>query len=412
MTEGARPEQPEESLFELANAIAALLDAPVTIEDRESRVMAYSDLQDQADASRVATILGRQVPEPYHRILAERGVFRQIQHSDGPVLVDPVTTQPDEVALPRVAASVRAGDEQLGSIWVAVHDSLSATQMQALQDATKVVARQLLRARHRQGDAREAVAALVRTAVAGGAEAHESLHLLGLGSRSVAVLVLAGPARGDLEDDPAALAEQQRLADAFAVHLTGAHPRSATAPAGGTMLGLFPVPDGDADEAAVRVATDFLARTPEGCSASIGVGSSARDADAVVRSRRLAERALEVLLAGGHERRAARLPDVHVESLLLDLADAAEARGDVPTGPVARLLVYDAKNNTRLVDSLRAWLEAFGDVVTASAAVFVHPNTFRYRLGRISEVSGMDLRDSDERFAAMLQLRVLAARSR
>ena len=126
----------------------------------------------------------------------------------------------------------------------------------------------------------------------------------------------------------------------------------------------------------------------------------------------MAERALEVLLGGGHDRRAARLSDVRVESLLLDLADVAESRGEVLTGPVARLLAYDAKNNTRLVDSLRAWLEAFGDVPTASAAVFVHPNTFRYRLSRIREVSGLDLRDPDERFAAMLQLRVLAARSR
>ncbi len=56
---------PSGDLFAVANAIAALLDAPITIEDRSSRVLAFSGRQDEADPSRVETILGRQVPERY-----------------------------------------------------------------------------------------------------------------------------------------------------------------------------------------------------------------------------------------------------------------------------------------------------------------------------------------------------------
>jgi DNA-binding PucR family transcriptional regulator len=40
----------------------------------------------------------------------------------------------------------------------------------------------------------------------------------------------------------------------------------------------------------------------------------------------------------------------------------------------------------------------------------VHPNTFRYRLRRITQVSGLDLSDPEARFAAMLQVRLLATR--
>jgi DNA-binding PucR family transcriptional regulator len=36
--------------------------------------------------------------------------------------------------------------------------------------------------------------------------------------------------------------------------------------------------------------------------------------------------------------------------------------------------------------------------------VHVHPNTFRYRLRRICEVSGLDLEDSRARLAALVQL--------
>ncbi|WP_327011743.1 helix-turn-helix domain-containing protein [Dactylosporangium sp. NBC_01737] len=59
---------------------------------------------------------------------------------------------------------------------------------------------------------------------------------------------------------------------------------------------------------------------------------------------------------------------------------------------------------------MRAWLDAFGDTVAAAAAMYVHPNTFRYRLRRVTEVGPLDLHDPDARFAAMLELR-LAARA-
>jgi DNA-binding PucR family transcriptional regulator len=61
------------------------------------------------------------------------------------------------------------------------------------------------------------------------------------------------------------------------------------------------------------------------------------------------------------------------------------------------------------VATLNAWLEAFGDVNQAADAVFVHPNTFRYRLRRLVQVSGIDLKDPADRFAAMLQLRVVCS---
>jgi DNA-binding PucR family transcriptional regulator len=56
---------------------------------------------------------------------------------------------------------------------------------------------------------------------------------------------------------------------------------------------------------------------------------------------------------------------------------------------------------------LRAWLDCFGDTVAAAESLFVHQNTFRYRLRRVAEVGEIDLTDPDQRFAAMLQLRVL-----
>ena len=106
-------------------------------------------------------------------------------------------------------------------------------------------------------------------------------------------------------------------------------------------------------------------------------------------------------------RLVARLADVHAQVLLMELRDLAAAHGDRPTGPVARLAAYDAEHDANLVATLRAWLDAFGDVAAASAAMYVHPNTFRYRLRRVTEVSAIDLADPEQRFATMLELRVV-----
>jgi hypothetical protein len=80
-------------------------------------VPAYSARQDEADPPRIATILGRQVPEHYTRLFRERGVFQQLYRSERPIWINPATSESDDV-LPRVAVAVRAGDEVLGSIWV------------------------------------------------------------------------------------------------------------------------------------------------------------------------------------------------------------------------------------------------------------------------------------------------------
>ncbi|MEV4189594.1 helix-turn-helix domain-containing protein, partial [Streptosporangium canum] len=97
---------------------------------------------------------------------------------------------------------------------------------------------------------------------------------------------------------------------------------------------------------------------------------------------------------------------VHFEALLLQLSDLVEAEEQVPTGPYERLVSHDAEHGSELVATLRAYLDAFGDVNAASARVHVHANTFRYRLKRLAEISGLDLADPEARLTVMLQMRL------
>lgn len=405
---------PSGDLFALANAVAALLDAPVTIEDRSSRVLAFSGRQDEADRSRVETILGRQVPERYSRLLAERGVFRDLYRNDQPVYVEPPAEGPGDFSVPRVAVAVRAGDEVLGSIWAAVRQPLSEERMHAMRDAARLVALHMLRIRAGSDVERRLRADLVSTALEGGAGSREALSRLGLADQPVIVLAMAvlEPAESErsIGVDASLATERQRLSDGLAMHLSAVHPRCATALVGDVVYGLVPVScDSHGEQRAVRVASDFLERVGDRVRAVIGIGPVAQNAAQLADGRASADRALRVLQTGnGSGHRVALLADVHVEALVLELRDLVAAHGDRPTGPTARLFAYDDEHNTNLVETLRAWLDAFGDVIAASAAMYVHPNTFRYRLRRLTEVSGIDLTDPEARFAAMLQLRVVS----
>jgi len=398
---------PSGDLFAVANAIASLLDAPITIEDRNSRVLAFSGRQDEADPQRVETILGRQVPARLSRILHQRGVFRDLLRSDHPVFIDPIPDGSGDHTIPRIAIAVRAGDEVLGSIWVAVPDSLSDERIEALRESAKLVALHLLRVRAGTDVQRRVRADLVSSALAGGAGAGEALERLGLASRPLLVLGVALDERRRDSDSAAVVHDRQRLADALALHLSAIHARSAAAAIGDVVYGLLPI-SGKAEPRAERTLQDFLDRVGDRLPAVAAVGPSALNLSGVAHSRSCVDRVLRVLREGRVHRRIGTLDELQGEALVMELRDLAAARGDEPTGALARLIDYDRRHHANLVETLRAWLDAFGDVAAAAESVFVHQNTFRYRLRRVAEVGHLDLTDPDQRFAVMLQLRVVA----
>lgn len=394
-------EGPQGDLFALANAVCALLDAPVTIEDRSTRVLAYSGRQDEADPGRVETVLGRQVPERYQRMLDERGFFKQLYQSHSPIYMEL-----DGDSINRVAIAVRSGDEILGSIWVAVREPLTDQRQRALTDAAKIVALQLLRERAGADTQRRLRADLLSTVLAGGSDAAEAAGRLGIATQRLCVLAAqltdlpaADPARAE--------SDRQRFCDAFALHVGAIHPKAAAALVGSIAYAVLPLnTGGEEEERAVRVAQSFLARVGPRHAASVGVGRLAANLAQVARSRADADRALRVLRRRGTAGQAAGYSAVHFESLLLQVADVVNAEEQTPTGPYQRLLAHDAEHGSELVATLRAYLDAFGDVNQACARVHVHANTFRYRLKRLLEISGLDLADPDARLTVMLQMRI------
>jgi DNA-binding PucR family transcriptional regulator len=58
-----------------------------------------------------------------------------------------------------------------------------------------------------------------------------------------------------------------------------------------------------------------------------------------------------------------------------------------------------------LGETLRAYLDSFGDVASAAQWLHVHPNTVRYRVRRIEQALGTSLADPDVRLLLSLSLR-------
>lgn len=406
---------PANDLFAVANAVAALVDAPVTIEDRSSRVLAFSGRQNEADGARVATILGRQVPEAALAQMEQRNVFRDLYRSTEPVAVAPVELPAGELSMPRVAIAVRAGEEVLGSIWAAVAEPMSQERAHALVEASRLVALHLLRYRAGADVNRRLRADLVSTVLEGGAEAGGALVRLELAGRDCVVLALAGnePEANDGPRELARLAQhRQRDADALAMHLGAVYPRAVVADVGGRVYGICPASDHGDDSVRniVRAAADFLRRSRS--SANIAVGSVGRDTPGLVQSRVDADRVSRVLIAHGASRQVATIGQVALDALLLELDDRAGVTRHEPSPAIGRIAAHDAAHNSTLLQTLRYWLDAFGDVATAAQRASVHPNTFRYRLRRAAHIGGIDLGDSDQRLAAAVQLRLRGLRSR
>jgi sugar diacid utilization regulator len=92
-----------------------------------------------------------------------------------------------------------------------------------------------------------------------------------------------------------------------------------------------------------------------------------------------------------------------VYRLLLKLPpeELAEARY-----PAELRRLIDADSNDNLVDTLAEYLACGGDVTSASAALHVHRSTLYYRLGRIEEIAGVDLRDGSQRLWLHLGLKM------
>ncbi|MBC3840613.1 PucR family transcriptional regulator [Streptacidiphilus sp. 4-A2] len=398
-------------LFALANAVCEAVGAPVTIEDRFSALVAWSEGQERTDSERIETILGRAV---HQRTLAEqreRQEFERLHASSEPVYME--ATGADQLA--RVAIAVRAGSDVLGYIWAAVTGPLDEAATARLRELAPVVALQLVGLRTETSYARRQRGELAAAVLGGAADPVEASRLQ-LGSGPVCVLAaaprLAGS--GSTGSDALDAAGLRRFADTLEYFLAAVHPRSAVVAGTGAVyvLAAWPPNHTTALESALALARDFLARTPLAGDYVVAVGGPAESMGRIADVRAQADAALRALRHPAVRGPAVRtVEDMALAVLLLHLADATEALGLPDAGGALYRLRQEEGQDGPLAETLAAYLAAAGATDTAAEALHIHPNTMRYRLRRIRTVSGLDFADADAMLLAHLQLRVRELRT-
>ncbi|WP_326565574.1 helix-turn-helix domain-containing protein [Amycolatopsis rhabdoformis] len=155
----------------------------------------------------------------------------------------------------------------------------------------------------------------------------------------------------------------------------------------GETFGLFPA----SGRVAESLRESVRALEPALGSARLAVGLS-RAPDAAGLRAGLQEARHARTLAALSPGRASVLAGDEVASHLLLLAavpdDLRRSFGEKVLGPV---LAYDAAHGSELLGTLKAFLEHSGSWTQTSSALHLHVNTLRYRISRISELTGRDL---------------------
>jgi hypothetical protein len=386
-------------LFSLANAIAAMVGGPTTIEDRESTVLAYSRHDTIVDEHRRQTILGHRVPEEWRRRLQDDGVFRRLWTETGAVRIDYPDADPP--LHPRLAIAVRAGDEILGSIWVAEGDKeLGADAERALIDAGPIAALHLIRWRTSEDVDRERRSALLRSVLEGDTAPEVLAESLDVDEDAFVTVLAFRLLAGEPED---AALRSERARDLIALYCESFRRKAASVAIGPVVYVLIPEVADPERARLVALAGDIIERVrgPLQTEVSAGIGATLQGLASVRASRRQADAVLQVLAGPGV---VGTIESHRPATILSSLRASARRDPDLLEGHLAALRVHDAEHRTAYVETLRAYLDHFGDIPAAATSVGVHQNTFRYRLRRLLEISDVDLTEPVARLVLHLQL--------
>ncbi|WP_354642742.1 PucR family transcriptional regulator [Kitasatospora camelliae] len=393
-------------LFSLAQTVAVLTNGIVSVEDTSSRVLAYSRSadSDEVDDLRRLSILGWQGPEPYLSKLREWGVFQHLRGSDAVLEID---AHPELGIRRRLAIGIRAGAQQLGTIWVQEGSQpLAPHAEQALVGAARVAAAQLVR-RRRELSADVRLTQTLLTGLLEGSTGPQSLAThLGLDLRRPAtVLAYSAAPAGGLDPE----LSRGEVTGLISVHTAARHRSALLAPIESRVYVLLPeLPPGLPLATLRSWAQEVIAAAREhlGVPLRAAIGSTVDGLAAVPESRAQADRILDAMGRGGVDLEVAALPDVQAEVLVSEVLALLQERGGLRDPRLTALTVYDRRHGTRLAESVLAWLDALGEVRVAADALHIHPNTLRYRVRRAEQLTGLDLAQPQQRLLAMLQLRL------
>ncbi|MBO8165084.1 MAG: PucR family transcriptional regulator [Brevibacillus sp.] len=387
---------------ELADAIGELLNNPITIEDVDHKLIAYSSHGESTDQARWSTIMGRRVPERVLTRLWKDGVFQQLWTQDDPVHVP----AKDEVGLGnRVAIAIRKGNDVLGYIWAQeVNRPFTPEDDEILRQAARVAVPRLL---ERQGKRRaeeqrrkEFFWELLLGNDTSEAVLKRKQKSLQLDLPSPFVICIIESPEPRLEQFLYPLLQRDKMLwvtdGTQVIILVGVPPAAASE---GVTLRQYV--EHFLGETAGKLKERFREEQ------TIGVyGRAYHSLPDVARSYREALQVLQVKHSFPAETGNVRgYSELGIYRFLPQLKRWADAEG-YENERLLLLKQYDEENQTNLLQTLETFLDTVGRVNLTAQKLHIHINTLSYRLRRIEEIIEVDLDDANMRTSLYLDLKM------
>ncbi|MEB4210299.1 PucR family transcriptional regulator [Mycobacterium sp. 94-17] len=389
-------------LFGLSQSLADRIHGMVSIENAQSHVLAYSASNDEADELRRLSILGRAGPPEHLEWIGQWGIFDALR-SGGDVVR--VAERPELGLRPRLAVGIyqpapdaRRPPVFAGTIWVQQGSQPLA------DDAEEMV----------RGAAVLAARIMSRLAARPSTHARRVQQLLGLADAEAVghldVAAIAGELGLAADGDAALIGwdvadgspRHTRIADVIALSASAFRRDAQVASSGARTYVLLPHTQN-------RSVTSWVHGTVGAMRAELGVELRAAIAAPIGGLARAAAARSEVdRVLNSAERHPISFGQV---------TSLAEARTAVLLDEIVTLIGGDKRlidprivalrdDDPVLAETLRTYLDAFGDIAKAARSLRVHPNTVRYRVRRIEKLLSTSLADPDVRLLFSLSLRV------
>lgn len=349
---------------DLLEALAATVGRGMSVDDLEGRVVAHSAHHGDVDQVRARAILSRSVPEAVSRWQESHGVATTRE----PVRI-PENAELGMAA--RLCVPLLHQDRRVGYLWIIEGPgSLNPEEQgRAVRDAA-------------------AIAALLDD----GGSSHTLGHLLTgeIGTRRAAGVLGEGPLRIlALRGEPACLREA-----------VGAELARTRRPPAFTILDRHAVLLLNRGEDAMALGERLAARTRAGA----GLSALYPGLESAVRAHEEALAAARAAAAEPSLRPVARWPDLGVYRLLAEpVAGAPGTPGASGSsgGPLDTLREHPA-----LVVTLETYLDSGGDAQETARLLHLHRTSLYYRLARIEQLAGRNLKNGTHRLELHLALKL------
>jgi sugar diacid utilization regulator len=388
-----------DELQELVDRLASQLGRSVAIDDQKLQVLAASQHFGDEDPMRIRAIM-RRTSEP---LVAEYLLGQGIEHWSKP---DRIPANPELEIKQRVCVPIRVRGLLMGFLFL-IDESLQDWEIDrafaATDEAGLILYRRLVLHERERGREeallRDLVAADPTARARARQEIDEDRLLVPRAHAVVAAVEIVDPPV-DREDAEIALrtaTEHARRAEPTGTVLSLVQGRRAT---------LLRVADHSPDTAAWDLAQRMVSelRTEldsARCVAGVGTAQSGLDAAVIsYEQARAAARAAALLPALGD---ITTWEGLGVFAFLIKIAPHELSPTLFP--PAVRTLV-ERGNSDGLLHTAEVYLDCAGDARRAANALHIHRSSLYYRLERIADITGMDLRDGSTRLVLHLGLKL------